>query len=109
MAVENKLLVHMSMNACGHNNPGARIALYLDETMLGPDGENYLPAMVIEKSWGYALFVPEVQQAASEFFGSSLEDAQAKVGQVNAERGLAHDEVMLMVGESMSIAEERRR
>jgi hypothetical protein len=109
MAVDNKQLVHMSMSACEHNNPGARIALYLDETMLGPDGENYLPVMNIERSGQYALFVPEVQQSVAEFFGSSLEDAQARVGEINTERGMAHDEVLLMVAESMSIAADRRR
>lgn len=101
-------LVHMSMSACEANNQGARVALYLDETMLGPDGENYLPVMNIEGDGSYALFVPQLQQAVAAFFGSNLEDAQARVGQINAERGMGHSEVMLMVGESMGIAMRRR-
>lgn len=106
--MNNKQLVHMSMSACERNNPGSRIALYLDETMRGPGGENFLPVMNIEYDGSYALFVPAVQDAVAEFFGASLEDAQAKVGQINAERGMAHDEVLLMVAASMGIAADRR-
>jgi hypothetical protein len=101
-------LVHMSISACENNNPGARIALYLDETMTGPGGENFLPVMNIEGEGNYAMFVPQFQAAVAEFLGPSLEDAQAKVGQINAERGMAHDVVILMVAESMGIAADNR-
>lgn len=104
--MDNKQLVHMSMSACEKNNPGRRIALYLDESM--KHGDNWLPVMNIEDSAAYALFVPRAQDAVAAFFGPSLEDAQAKVGQINAERGMSHDEVMNMVGQSMSLAAAER-
>lgn len=104
--MDNKQLVHMSMSACENNNPGRRIALYLDRQM--KHGDLWLPVMNIEDFPEYALFVPEVQDAVAEFFGPSLEDAQARVGQINAERGLGHDEVMKMVFRSMNLAAARR-
>lgn len=106
---DNKTLVHMSMSTCERNNPGSRVALYLDESMVGPDREHYLPVMAIEGSPDYALFIPEVQEAVAGFFGASLQDAQATVGQINAERGMTHEDVMDLVGASMALAAARRR